>query len=157
MNIFVSDPSPIISAKALDNKRVVKMVLESCQLLSTAMHLNNLSDAPYWITHRHHPCTKWAALNRNNFGWLLEHFIALLNEYTARYQKHHACARHVGLFFKAVNSMPEGALTEHPNCTKFKHIDNVYTAYKTALNDKWLKDKRKPAWHNTCKPIWCEV
>jgi len=157
MNIFVSDPCPVTSARVLDNKRMVKMVLESCQLLSSAMHINNLPNAPYWITHRHHPCTKWTSLNRRNFEWLLTHFIALLTEYTIRYKKQHACAQYVSLFCQAVNQMPEGELTMHPNCTKFKHIDNVYTAYKIALNDKWAKDKRKPNWHNNCKPIWCEV
>lgn len=41
MNIFATDVSPVACAKALDDKRVVKMVLETAQMLSTAMHMHN--------------------------------------------------------------------------------------------------------------------
>ncbi len=34
MNIFVTDPSPILSAQCLPDKHVVKMPLETCQMLS---------------------------------------------------------------------------------------------------------------------------
>lgn len=34
MNIFITDPAPTVSAIALDNRRLVKMVLETAQLLS---------------------------------------------------------------------------------------------------------------------------
>ena len=34
MNIFVTDPSPTISAQCLPDKHVVKMPLETCQMLS---------------------------------------------------------------------------------------------------------------------------
>ena len=36
MNIFVLDRDPIQAAKYMCDKHVVKMILESCQLLSTA-------------------------------------------------------------------------------------------------------------------------
>jgi len=34
MNIFVTDPSPTVSAQVLPDKHVVKMPLESCQMLA---------------------------------------------------------------------------------------------------------------------------
>ena len=34
MNIFVTDPSPTVSAQVLPDKHVVKMPLETCQMLS---------------------------------------------------------------------------------------------------------------------------
>ena len=34
MNIFVTDPSPVLSARVLPDKHIVKMPLECCQMLS---------------------------------------------------------------------------------------------------------------------------
>ena len=34
MNIFVTDPSPTLSARVLPDKHIVKMPLETCQMLS---------------------------------------------------------------------------------------------------------------------------
>jgi hypothetical protein len=60
MNIFVTSTCPKISAQALDNKRVVKMVLETAQLLSTPIFINNSDikyDNIYKPTHVKHLCT----------------------------------------------------------------------------------------------------
>ena len=65
MNIFVTSNCPILSAQALDNKRVVKMVLETAQVLSTAIFINSgiTYDGIYKPTHLKHSCTIWAAVN----------------------------------------------------------------------------------------------
>jgi len=34
MNIFVTDPSPTVSAQVLPDKHIVKMPLETCQMLA---------------------------------------------------------------------------------------------------------------------------
>ena len=34
MNIFVTDPDPVVSAQCLPDRHVVKMPLETCQMLS---------------------------------------------------------------------------------------------------------------------------
>ena len=34
MNIFVTDPDPVISAEVLPDKHIVKMPLETCQMLA---------------------------------------------------------------------------------------------------------------------------
>ena len=39
MNIFVLDQNPSIAASMMCDKHVVKMIVESCQLLSTAHHV----------------------------------------------------------------------------------------------------------------------
>lgn len=64
MNIFVTDISPIVSAQALDDKRVVKMILESAQLLSSAIFINSQSiyNDIYKPTHLKHPCTIWTSV-----------------------------------------------------------------------------------------------
>lgn len=91
MNIFVLDLDPVIAAQSQCDKHVVKMVLESAQILSTVNHAHGLS-APYRPTHINHPCVRWAYAPAHR-RWLERHFIALLEEYTFRYGRTHACSR----------------------------------------------------------------
>lgn len=148
MNIFVSDPCPVKSAKALDNRRVIKMILESTQLLSTAINFHGGS-APYKSTHINHPCSIWTRTSRSNAYWLISHLKALCSEYTNRYNKVHKCAGYIEELERMVNVIPNGQLTEFKNCTNFKHISDVFTAYQLALAEKWKQDSLKgyePKW-----------
>jgi hypothetical protein len=91
MNIFVLDENPIMAAQLQVDKHVVKMCLETAQLLSTAHHLTNSIYATevYRKTHANHPCAIWVRESRSNYQWLLRHFRGLLEEYTYRYEKIH--------------------------------------------------------------------
>lgn len=145
MNIFVTSECPLKSAQVLDDKRVVKMVLESAQLLSTALHLNN-GEGPYKPTHIYHPCTIWTAASRDNYAWLLTHFLALCTEYNRRFDKTHACYEYRDIFLKGVAQITPGPQTEFINCTPYKDKP-VYLAYQLLLNDKWDNDKRPARWY----------
>lgn len=95
MNIFYLDSNPKIAAQAMTNKHVVKMILESAQLLSTAHHLIDGDQATdkdllYKPTHHNHPSAVWVRQSALHYLWLYEHFMALCNEYTERYGKIHA-------------------------------------------------------------------
>lgn len=90
MNIFVLDKSPWDAAQMQCDKHVVKMVLETGQMLSTIhRQYGNHHDTLYKLTHANHPCTVWASTNRSNYNWLYDHFCALANEYLYRYGKSH--------------------------------------------------------------------
>jgi hypothetical protein len=95
MNIFVLDTDPVKAAQYQHDKHVVKMVLESTQLLSTAHWLNGSANGIYKPTHTHHPSTIWAAASLQNYQWLARHAIALSKEYTKRYGKEHKCHSHI--------------------------------------------------------------
>lgn len=86
MNIFILSCDPVEAAQAQCNKHVVKMIVETAQLLSTA---HDPSVAPYKHTHVHHPCAKWTRASLDNYVWLTRHGIALCSEYTKRYGKVH--------------------------------------------------------------------
>ncbi len=101
MNIFVTDPDPVVSAQCLPDRHVVKMPLESCQMLSIVAsaswghgfgHLPKKKTGTWYATakgaFRNHPCTIWA---QDNFTWLIQHGLALCAEYTHRYGKEHSC------------------------------------------------------------------
>jgi hypothetical protein len=90
MNIFVLDTCPTIAAQMQCDKHVVKMPLECAQMLSTVHRHYGSDDVQlYKPTHKHHPCTLWAATSRANYAWLFDHFRALNDEYFHRYYKNH--------------------------------------------------------------------
>ena len=102
MNIFVTHNSPTQSARNLPDKHVVKMPLETCQMLAVIYSdwyygvgkLYRANGMPYATkagAFRNHPCTQWAAANQYNLAWLIMHGLALCDEYTLRYRKIHAC------------------------------------------------------------------
>lgn len=90
MNIFVLDLDPQRAAQYHLDKHVVKMILETTQILSTVLSGKGLK-APYKPTHANHPCVKWANTSFSNFNWLYRLGIELCKEYTHRYGKTHKC------------------------------------------------------------------
>ena len=161
MNIFVTDPCPIQSARNLPDKHIVKMPLETCQMLSIIYSdwyygvgkLYKSDGTPYRTAHgafRNHPCTQWAAANQYNLAWLIAHGIALCNEYTARYNKRHTCYDPIiqavaiyDLCFDDSVSHAYHKVTHFtramPESIKFDTTIDTITAYKQYLNTKpWL-------------------
>ena len=130
MNIFCLDPDPVLAARMQCDAHVVKMVLESAQLLSVARHAHG-QPAPYKPTHAKHPCALWAGVGRDNYAWLHAHLVALSDEYTHRYGRTHATAQHLDALADA-SFLPTGG-TPHAQAMpdQFKHSDPVvaYRAY----------------------------
>lgn len=88
MNIFVLDADPNKAAQMQCDKHVVKMILETAQLLCTAAIMTG-GKGHYKATHKNHPCSLWTRESKANFGWLKQHGLALCREYTLRYGKKH--------------------------------------------------------------------
>ena len=169
MNIFVTDPSPIFSARCLPDKHVVKMPLETCQMLSIVCsdkwghgygELHRLDGQPYKTekgAFRNHPCTIWANDSIINTWWLLAHGIALCQEYTHRYGKVHSCEKTI---LEAKDIIPLQQPTTPSSFTRampdeYKHDTSIdtFTAYKNYISSKpwassnYLRDpSRKPNW-----------
>lgn len=108
MNIFFLAVDPTKAAQAHCDRHVVKMILESTQLLWTAQHLLGAvpNDAPltvssgqrgYRPTHSKHPCAIWTRATLGNYRWLCALAAALIEEYHYRYPhgRAHACEPHV--------------------------------------------------------------
>ena len=161
MNIFVLHDDPVVAAQMMCDKHVVKMILESNQMLSTVAHKHG-HDAPYRSTHAKHPCTLWTGESYENWRWLVKHSRALCEEYTHRYGKSHASARLKGPLmwapFKprsvlATIEQPYGFVLAMPDEYK---SDDVFDSYQNYLMNekqhfaKWEKDpSRKPTWWRT--------
>ncbi len=161
MNIFVTSPCPITCAVELDDKRVVKMILESAQLLSTAIHLRSgvLYEDIYKPTHAKHPCTIWACQSLENWEWLYQHMEALCEEYTFRYDRVHKSSFLMERLWR-YRKIPgfEGSLTPFANCTRseilkvdFRSMSDVHNAYRLYMCAKYSSNptkwtKRNPPW-----------
>lgn len=154
MNIFATSSCPVESARFLDDKRVVKMILECAQLMSTALRCMDVEDDRlYKSTHVNHPCSVWVRENQSNFRWVLLHFYALCNTYSDKTEKMHKCEELSDVFEAYMERLPTGELTPFVNCAAnsslgidFKHVDDVHKAYQHYLAERWYYDKRKPTW-----------
>ena len=93
MNIFYLDKCPDKAARLQYNKHVVKMILESDQMLCTAHHCygdkDQVENVPYKQAHLNHPSTIWTRRSKSTYMWLYNHMIALGDEYKKRYGKTH--------------------------------------------------------------------
>lgn len=154
MNIFATSDCPIQSAKFLDDKRCIKMCLETAQLLSTALRVNGYKgDDVYKIAHLNHPSSIWTRATQGNYKWLLEHFRALCDEYNRRNGKVHASSKLLPIFEANVGLIPEGERMPFSNNARnltkgvdFTHETNVTLAYQLYLSSRWESDKREPKW-----------
>jgi len=144
MNIFFLHKDPSRAAKAQCDKHVVKMVLETTQMLSTAARRNGF-DIGYKAAYPSHPMTKWVGDNNYNFSWALDHAQELSKEYVARYNKFHACQKVINKFIPLKGSYIN--FSEPPQCMpdEFK-CDDYVRAYRDYYIHKIGEWKRPPKW-----------
>ena len=86
MNIFVLDANIKTCARYHCDQHVVKMTLESVQILCTALNKKGFV-TPYKSTHLKHPCVLWVEASYDNFCWLTNLAVALNEEYRFRFER----------------------------------------------------------------------
>lgn len=91
MNIFFLDEDVRKCAEYHCDKHVVKMILETAQLLCGAHHMTGqvTDQVPYKLSHKNHPCSIWVRESLTNYLVLCELGLELRKEYTYRYGKRH--------------------------------------------------------------------
>ena len=156
MNIFYRDNDPMIAAQAHCDKHVVKMILETAQLLSTAHHVLSEHNAPVGIykkTHHNHPSAVWCRSNLDAYLWTLHLGVELLIEYRHRYNKRHAST---DIMCSSLINPPRGIpLTDWqdpPYCGPVHHqLSDVVQSYRRY----YMIDKSRFAkWTRRSAPIW---
>ena len=125
MNIFYLHKDPRKAAEYQYNKHVVKMILESAQMLCTAHHhYGNGDNVPYKKAHYNHPSTIWVRENCENYAWLYRHMLALGEEYTKRYGKTHLSINKCALpLYRLPGGLPYTGFTQPPQCMPDKYKD----------------------------------
>ena len=146
MNLFILDQDPDIAARLQCDKHVVKMVVESAQMLSTTHRVldgiellkpsksgktmqkhwrltGDREEHLYTAVHVGHPCTQWTMESTTNYGWHLVHFVALCDEYTYRYGKVHKSSELIPYLMELPRNIKQGpltpfrlAMTSNPEC-----------------------------------------
>jgi hypothetical protein len=116
MNIFVLDESPMVAATYHCDRHVVKMVLETAQILCSAASLNGSRNTPYKPTHLKHPCVLWAAETRGNYRWLVSLGLELGNEYYRRYGKVHKSHEVIRQMARDDGFLPNKPRTDWAQC-----------------------------------------
>ena len=155
MNIFATYDCPKKSANFMDKKRCIKMILESAQMLSTALRFYNCNDHRlYKTSHLNHPTSIWCRENQSNFMWLINHMQFLCQRYSTLTGKIHASMKLIPVFFELIDYIPEGKRTPFINCASnksknicFKHVKDTHLAYRLYLRERWKTDKLKPRWN----------
>ena len=114
MNIFILDKDVKKNAQYHCDKHVVKMILETAQLLCGVHHMTNQSNdqVPYKLSHKNHPCAIWARESMSNYLYLCELGLALCDEYTHRYGKSHKSLQVILWCVSNRPNLPEKGLTE---------------------------------------------
>lgn len=164
MNVFICEVDPRESAKSLSDKHVVKMVVETTQILSSVCALRNVKDESlYRPTHTGHPVVVRSVNDDNYLRWVIDHGKALLSEYIHRYGRLHASS--------TVMLRAEEILTTHfdvPDVATFDEAwpkcvldefrgDSLVTAYRKHLIQKYNRWARQPKWTNREYPTWLRV
>lgn len=96
MNIFYLSNEPEKCAQQHCDKHVVKMILETAQLLSNAHHMldgDQVIRPIYKLTHKNHPSAVWVRASATHYKWLWLLLVELCKEYTHRYGKVHKVER----------------------------------------------------------------
>ncbi len=115
MQIFQPFADPTQCAEALDDKRVVKMMTETAQILSTAARNHNVVTVPFKAYQPKRKLVQWAGASKANYSWLTTHFQSLVHEYQLRYPKGGMKGSHehpyMRVFNEALQFIPDGELT----------------------------------------------
>ena len=163
MNIFVLDLDPVKSAQAMDCVRVPKMIVESAQMMASALLRHDtppsvmprtVKGTPYKGGYHKHPCTVWAGDTRMNFMWLATHALALCKEYEQRFIKEHACRQPIIHMIEWMENIPEGDYTPFAQAMPYEYKDDdAVKAYRAYYHSK-VNSKGGVHYRHTSPPDW---
>lgn len=179
MNIFYLDESPRQCAEWMVDKHVVKMILETAQLLSTAHRVldglqiqlelekdgkvrkkklwvldDSRNDILYAATHINHPSAIWCRQSVENYNWLVDHLFALGDEYTYRYGKKHLTIQKLGYMIQSPPyNLKDWDWTPMPSCMDKQYIisDDPIVNYRNYYKHG---KSRMHAWKKREMPEW---
>ena len=161
MNIFYLDQDPFAAARMHCDKHVLKMTIETVQMMVSAAKRQGVVDSELPLTkagtfhkggYRNHPCTLWVGNSRANYNYCLNLLYGLLSEFEARYDKEHFAATQVPILERLESVIPSGARTNPHQAIgeAYKRPDPVEAyrlSYKheKSIHDWFSYDRGTPA------------
>jgi|TARA_R110000744_G_scaffold207226_3_gene325846 hypothetical protein len=157
MNIFYLDRDPKIAAQMHCDRHVVKMILESAQMLSTAHRVIDGDDYAnerglYKMAHKNHPSTIWVRSSDEHYNWMYSLMLSQMEEYTYRYDKHHATERLIEPLRLLPTSIENNGFVDPPMCMpEYCKKDDVVSSYQ----NYYIEEKSDFAtWKRRAMPEW---
>lgn len=164
MNIFCVSRHPRKCARALDDLRLNKMMLETAQILCTVINMEGKSQrTPYRSTHINNPIIKWAYSDPHHWSWLWHLGNAYGDEIIHRNGRRHAShlvIQGLTLNWPWLEGEPRRDIEFYNGARHrgldidYTYIDNTHKAYKAYLNARWDTAKRDPTWKKRGEPSW---
>jgi hypothetical protein len=146
--------------KAEDREHIVKGLLIALKNIDAVIETikkskeDALENLMYLATHINHPSAVWCRQSVENYNWLVDHFFALMREYTNRYKKIHACYGELSYQLQSPpHKLKEWSWTEMPSAMDEQYIiskdpltnyRNYYRLGKVKLH-KWT-NRQPPEW-----------
>lgn len=159
MNIFFLDRDPKTCAQSHCDKHVVKMTLETAQMLCTAHRTldgNWGNNHLYKSTHIAHPSCKWVRDSIQHYVWTADLFYWLSWTYHQRYNREHKSFTD---FWTSLERPPvkieDNGWTDPPQCMDdcYKR-PNTVDAYRT-----YYSCAKSPIaeWNFSQRPAWMDL
>jgi len=156
MNIFFLDWDTKKCAEYHCDKHVVKMILETAQLLCGAHHVTHqvTHQVPYKLSHKNHPCAIWVRESLSNYLYLCDLGLELCKEYTYRYGKRHKSQDVIEWCITNKLNICDKGFTEPPKAMpdqyKEKDVIKSYRNYYIFEKFKFAvwKNREPPDWFN---------
>jgi len=156
MNIFFLDNDIKKCAQYHCDKHVVKMILETAQLLCGVHHTTPqvTPQVPYKLSHKNHPCAIWSRESLTNYLVLCELGLELCYEYTHRYGKRHKSQDVIEWCVTNKPSIIDIGYTQPPKAMPDEYkVDSVVESYRNYYRGAKVSFA---VWKNREKPFWFE-
>ena len=179
MNIFILSENPVKAAELQCDKHVVKMIVESAQMLSTAHRMldgvmtrrasksgkmqikyyaldDSRETSLYKAVHFNHPCTIWVRESKENYRWLYKHLVGLVEQYHYRYNKTHKTETILSDLLSPPNNIPNIGLTPYKKAMNvypdLMAMSDTVSAYREYYRRK--KNDFNMVWTSVAVPLW---
>lgn len=167
MNLFILHHIQTISCQQHVDRHVVKMILESAQILCTAHWVidGEIGDGWYRPTHERHPVVRWCCENSANYDYVYRQFMMLSVEYEWRYGREHLSWTKLGAAIKQrpwgidrseqchdfVLAMPDKYKDEG---SRVRSIEEAVVAYR-----RYYLGEKRPlfTWTRRAVPVWVKA
>jgi hypothetical protein len=157
MNIFLLDTDTRKCAQYHCDKHVVKMILETAQLLCGVHHMTDqvTDQVPYKLSHKNHPCAIWSRESLSNYLYLCDLGLELCKEYTYRYGKRHKSQDVIEWCITNKPNICDKEFTEPARAMPNEYkVDSVVESYR----NYYIGEKSKIAvWKNREIPEWFKM
>jgi len=156
MNIFLLDTDTRKCAQYHCDKHVVKMILETAQLLCGVHHMTDqvTDQVPYKLSHKNHPCAIWSRESLSNYLYLCDLGLELCKEYTYRYGKRHKSQDVIEWCIVNKPNIVDKGFTEPARAMPDEYkVDSIVESYRNYyIGEKskiavW-KSRETPEWYN---------